>query len=398
MTTDLNIAVTNGSSLINNYSRYGVEFISGKGSYLFDRSGKKYLDFLSGIAVTGFGHCHPRIMASVEKQMKSFWHVSNLFQSSPQEELGQKLGKISGLDKTFFCNSGSEANEAAIKFTRLWNKEKFKIITATGSFHGRTFGSLSATGQYNLWKDFKPLLPGFSYVPYNSINAIENSVDEHTAGILLEPIQGESGVIVPAGGYLKGIREICDRKNILLIFDEVQTGIGRTGKYFASQWEKVVPDMITFAKGIANGIPLGGVIVSEKVAECIYPGSHGSTFGGNPMAVAAANEVLDLLNDDTLNVIQIAGQKLVENIKTLASPYIKEIRGKGLMIGLEIEATLSAKKIAKLLLENGYVVGTSGDSVIRLLPPFIISEKEIKDFTEGLSFVLRQSLIEKLKK
>lgn len=398
MTDNPNISSAAESSLINNYSRYGVEFVSGKGAYLFDKSGKKYLDFLSGIAVTGFGHCHPRITAAVEQQLKSFWHVSNLFYSSPQEILGRKLNNISGLSKTFFCNSGTEANEAAIKFARLWNKNRFGIITAIGSFHGRTLGSLSATGQYNLWKDFKPLLPGFSYVPYNNLNALENSIDEYTAGILLEPIQGESGVIVPSEGYLKSVREICDKHGILLIMDEVQTGIGRTGKHFASQWDGILPDMITFAKGIANGIPLGGVIVSEKIAECIYPGSHGSTFGGNPLAIAAANEVIDLLNDDTLNIIQMAGKKLVENIKTLSSRFIKKVRGKGLMIGIELENTISAKKAAKILLENGFVVGTSGDSVIRLLPPFIISDKEIKDFTEGLSFVLQQRLIEKLRK
>ncbi len=386
------------SALIKNYTRYDVEFTGGKGAYLYDSTGKKYLDFLSGIAVTGFGHCHPKITEAVEMQLHSYWHISNLFASPGQELLAKKLSKITGLDKAFFCNSGTEANEAAIKFARLFNKDKFKIISAIGSFHGRTLGSLSATGQYSLWKDFKPLVPGFTYVPYDNPIAIEHSIDEYTAAVMLEPIQGESGVVVPSAGYLRKVKEICERNDVLLILDEVQTGIGRTGKYFASQWEDIVPDMITFAKGIANGIPLGGIIVSDKVAEFITPGSHGSTFGGNPLAVAAANQVLDLLNSDTLNDIQLAGTGLKETLNILSSGFIKEIRGKGLMTGVELIPEISAKKTAKELLANGFITGTSGDSVLRLLPPFIITDKEIKDFAEGLSFILQPENFEKLKK
>lgn len=383
------------SALLRNYSRYNVEFVRGSGVYLFDSTGKEYLDFFSGIAVTGFGHLHPAILKAVKDQLHNIWHTSNLFLSSQQEMLARKLAEHSGLQYVFFCNSGTEANEAAIKFARKWGSGKTigsegrsTIITALGGFHGRTMGSLSASGQYKLWEGFFPLTPGFLYVPFDDIEATENSINHDTAAIMVEPIQGESGIIMPSKDYMRELRAICDKYNLLLVIDEVQTGMGRTGKMFAHQWEDIKPDIITLAKGIANGLPLGAVICSDKVADCITPGSHGSTFGGNPVSIAAANAVLDLLTEDQLKFNYIIGKKLKNEINDINHPLIKDVRGKGLMIGIEFREPINAKVIASKLLEEGVVVGTSGDNVIRILPPFIITEDEVAKFICTLFSVL----------
>ncbi len=374
---------------VNTYNRFSVEFIKGNGAYLFDKEDKKYLDFLSGIAVTGFGHNKPELVNAAKNQIENLWHVSNLFESSPQEELGKKLTNISKLDKVFFCNSGTEANEAAIKFARKWGNGRSTIIAAEGSFHGRTFGSLSASMQKKLWNGFEPLTPGFVSVPYNNIDAIKNKIDESTAAIMLEPIQGESGIIIPDDNYLQGVRKICKDNNILMIVDEIQTGMGRTGKFFAYQHSDVLPDIITIAKGIANGIPLGATICSDKVASAITPGSHGSTFGGNPVAVAVANNVVDLLTGQTLNNINEISNYLKEQLQTSNFTSIKEIRNKGLMFGLELDKKIDAKEIASALLKNKIIVGTAGNNVLRLLPPFIIIKEQVDFFIETLKIVLK---------
>ncbi|MFH1195677.1 MAG: aspartate aminotransferase family protein [bacterium] len=368
--------------LLKNYSRYLVEFVKGEGAYLYDSNGREYLDFLSGIAVTGFGHNHAAIKSAVEKQLNELWHVSNLFESTGQINLAQKIASASGLDSVFFCNSGTEANEAAIKFARKWGNGKSQIITALGSFHGRTLGSMSATGQYKIWEGFFPLTPGFCYVPFGDIEAIENSFNSNTVAIMLEPIQGESGIVIPPEGYLKQVREFCDKHSLLLILDEVQTGAGRTGKTFAYQHDDILPDIVTLAKGIANGIPLGAVACTKEVGDTMVPGTHGSTFGGNPLAVAAANSVFDLLDDETLQHINKTGEELSNSIKFIGSNKIKEVRGKGLLIGVEFSEGIDAKKIAGKLLNQCVVTGTSGNSVIRLLPPYIINQKEINKFIE----------------
>ncbi|MGA9294284.1 MAG: aspartate aminotransferase family protein [Ignavibacteriaceae bacterium] len=378
------------SALLKNYSRYEVEFERGEGVYLYDINGKKYLDFLSGIAVTGFGHNHPLITSAVKEQAEKLFHVSNLFQSSHQEILAEKLVNSSGLDNVFFCNSGTEANEAAIKFARKWGQGRFSIITAVGGFHGRTMGSLSASAQYKLWDGFVPLTPGFSYVPFNDIEALENSLDCNTAAVMLEPIQGESGVNVPSENYLYEVRKVCSKNNLLLIIDEVQTGMGRTGKMFAYQWQDIKPDIITIAKGIANGLPLGAVICSKEVGDFITPGSHGSTFGGNPVAIASANVVMDLLDSECLEKNYSLGEKLKEEILSLSNENIKSVRGKGLMLGIELKGKLSAKKAASELLSAGIVAGTAGENVLRLLPPFIIAEKEIEIFIKEFSYIINK--------
>ena len=384
------------SSLLKNYSRYKVQFVKGNGFYLYDSTGKEYIDFFSGIAVTGFGHAHPEILKVVQEQLNSYWHVSNLFESEQQELVASKLSQHSGLDSVFFCNSGTEANEAAIKFARKWGNKKSDfidgrstIITTLGSFHGRTLGSLSASGQYKLWEGFFPLTPGFVYVPYDDIGAIEYSINKNTVAIIVEPIQGESGVIIPSNNYLKKLRGICDKNKLLLIVDEVQTGMGRTGKMFAYQWDDIQPDIITLAKGIANGLPLGAVICSSEVAECISPGSHGSTFGGNPVTIAAANAVLDLLSEDQIEYNYFIGEKLKNELLKINHPSIKNVRGKGLMIGVEFRKPFSAKDLASKLLEKGFVVGTSGNDIIRLLPPFMITDKEINKLIRTLTAVIQ---------
>ncbi len=368
--------------LLKNYARHPVEFVKGQGAYLYDKDGNQYLDFLSGIAVTSFGHNHKQIKSAVKDQLDKIWHTSNLFDNSLQEIVAEKLCLKSGLDFAFFCNSGTEANEAAIKFARKWGQGRSTIITAIGGFHGRTMGSLSASAQYKLWDGFFPLTPGFNYVPFNDVDAIESSINQHTAAIMIEPIQGENGVIIPSENYLKNVRKICDENNLLLIIDEVQTGFGRTGRYFAYQWEEIKPDILTLAKGIANGLPLGAVVVSEKVAEAITPGSHGTTFGGNYLALASSNVVLDLLTDELLDDINTKGNLIFNEIKKQNFSSIKDIRYKGLMIGVELIESIDVKTVVKKLLENKLVTTSAGNNTIRLLPPFIIAENEINKLIE----------------
>ncbi|MCF8411886.1 MAG: aspartate aminotransferase family protein [Melioribacteraceae bacterium] len=380
MSTTVNSALEVKSALLNTYNRFPVQFSHGSKSYLYDTDGNKYLDFLCGIAVTGFGHNHPQIKKEVENQIESFWHVSNLFESSEQEVLAEKLIKVSGLDEVFFCNSGTEANEAAIKFARKVQGERSTVISAIGAFHGRTYGSLTASAQSKLWEGFKPLLPGFKYVEFNNIESLENSITPDVGTVILEPIQGEGGIIVPSNGYLKEVEEICENHDLLLIFDEIQTGMGRTGKHFASQWFDVSPDIITVAKGIANGLPLGAVLCSDTVGKKIKPGDHGSTFGGNPVSIAAANAVMNLLDETTLSQIHSKGKILQQKLKGINSPFIKEIRGMGLMIGIEFTEDIKAADIVKSLLSKKIITCPAGKNTLRLLPPFIITEKEIDLF------------------
>ncbi|MBK8943892.1 MAG: aspartate aminotransferase family protein [Ignavibacteriae bacterium] len=378
----------NKSYQVNTYKRNPVEFVKGDGVYLFDKDGNKYLDFLCGIAVTGFGHKNKKLVNAAITQIDNLWHVSNLFTSTPQEELAKKLCEKSGLDKVFFCNSGTEANEAAIKFARKFGNGKSTIISAKGSFHGRTYGSLSASAQEKLWEGFHPLTPGFVSVPYNNSEVILNAIDETTIAIMLEPIQGENGILIPSENYLNNVRKICDEKNILMIIDEIQTGNGRTGKYFAYQHSNIIPDIVTLAKGISNGLPLGAVICSEKVAEAITPGSHGSTFGGNPISISVANKVSDLITEEVLLNNQRLGKLFSDKLNQKNIPIIKEIRVVGLMIGIEFIESVDAKNIAAKLMDHKIVVGTAGNNVLRILPPFIIEELHIDQFVNKFMDVL----------
>ena len=385
----LSIRTENKSYQVNTYSRIPTEFIRGNGVYLFDKDNNKYLDFLSGIAVTGLGHKNKELMEAAINQITKLWHVSNLFVSTPQDQLAKKITEKSGLDKVFFCNSGTEANEAAIKFARKFGKGKFNIITANGGFHGRTYGSLSASAQEKLWDGFYPLLPGFTNVPYNDINAIENAIDEKTIAVMLEPIQGENGIIIPSNDYLKEVRSVCDENNLLLILDEIQTGNGRTGKYFAFQYSSVLPDIVTTAKGIANGLPLGAVICSEKVANEITPGCHGSTFGGNPIAIAVANKVVDLISNELLGKVSKLGKEIIKRIQSENNKLIKEIRGLGFMIGIQFIESIDAKQIAVKMMENKIAVVSAANNTLRLLPPLIIEKKHINKFIKTLDDILK---------
>lgn len=388
--------MNDSSALLNTYQRHPIELVRGNGVFLYDEANNEYLDFLSGIAVNGFGHQHPDIVRAVQEQVNKLWHVSNLYISSGQELLARKLSDLTGLSKTFFCNSGTEANEAAIKFARKYGNGKFHIITAVGSFHGRTMGSLSATGQPKLWQGFFPLVYGFTSVEYNNLKAIESAITSETIAVLLEPIQGENGIVVPDANYLTRVRQLCDKYGLLLILDEVQTGIGRTGKSFAYQWANIQPDIITLAKGLANGFPLGAVVCSDVVASQIFPGDHGSTFGGNPVAVAAANEVLNLLTDEILSNNLTLSEYLKSKLTEIDTDVICNIRGQGLMIGVQLKNGISAKQIAKQLLDKNIMVGTSGDSVIRILPPFIIEKEHIDLFVHSLSNILSAVSLEEV--
>lgn len=370
----------NNSFHVNTYSRHSVEFVKGDGVYLFDKTGEQYLDFLSGIAVTGLGHNNTKLVNAAKDQINNLWHVSNLFTSTPQEELAKKLCERSGLNKVFFCNSGTEANEAAIKFARKFGNGKSTIITTAGGFHGRTMGSLSASAQEKLWEGFQPLTPGFTSVPFNDTNAIKNAIDENTVAVMLEPIQGENGIVVPDDDYLNKVRTICDENELLMIVDEIQTGSGRTGKLFAYQHNHIIPDIVTLAKGIANGLPLGAVLVSEKVANSITPGSHGSTFGGNPISIAVANIVIDLISDELLENIKVLGKLITAKINNAELDLVETVRGKGLLIGVKMDKNVDAKILAKSLLHEKIVVGTAGNNILRLLPPLIVEEKHIDHF------------------
>jgi len=383
------LSTNNFSYQVNTYNRSPIEFVKGDGVYLFDSEGNKYLDFLSGIAVTGLGHRNKKLINTAIGQIDNLWHVSNLFTSTPQESLAQKLADKSGLNKVFFCNTGTEANEAAIKFARKFGKGKFNIITTNGGFHGRTYGSLSASAQEKLWEGFYPLLPGFISVPYEDVEAIKYAIDKDTVAVMLEPIQGENGIIIPSDSYLKEVRSVCDENILLMIVDEIQTGNGRTGKYFAYQHSSIIPDIVTVAKGIANGLPLGAVICSEKVAEVITPGSHGSTFGGNPVSIAVANRVADLISPDLLAKVTELGNLFIENIHNENIESIKEIRGKGLIIGIEFNESIDVKKLVSEMLDNKIVVASAGTNVLRILPPLIIEESHIEKFINALNHALQ---------
>jgi acetylornithine/N-succinyldiaminopimelate aminotransferase len=384
------------SALLKTYNRFPVEFVKGKGPFLYDTAGNEYIDFLCGIGVTSFGHNHPIIKAEAEKQFNSFWHVSNLYTSSPQANLAKKLAERSGLDYVFFANTGTEAVEASIKFARKWGhkKNKYQIISTFNSFHGRTYGSLSATGQHKLWEGFEPLTSGFTHVTYNDIDAIKNAFNKDTVAVIIETIQGEGGINIVSENYLKELRQFCTEKDILLIIDEVQTGIGRTGKFYSYLHAGILPDIVASAKGLANGIPLGAAICSKKVGDEIKPGNHGSTFGGNPLAIASANAVVDLLDVEMLDNIKKLGETLLNALHGLHLPEIVSIRGKGLMIGVELAKGFSCKKAAAKMLDKGFLVGTSGDSVIRILPPFIITQNEIMKFLVALKKVISELAIE----
>lgn len=376
--------------LMPNYSRLPVAFVRGYGTKLWDTEGKEYLDFLTGIAVCGAGHCHPKLVAAIQHQASMLWHTSNLFHNPLQAELAKRLNELSGGYKCFFCNSGAEANEAALKLARKIGKEKlggkWEIVAAIDSFHGRTFGALSVTGQPKYHKGFEPLLSGVKFVPFGDAKAIEEAINDQTCAVILEPIQGESGVKVPPDDYLPQVAKICQESGVLFILDEVQTGMGRTGKLFAFQHYDVQPDIFTLAKSIAGGFPMGAMLAKPEWAELLQPGTHASTFGGNYLACAAALAFLDVLEEEKLleNAEQM-GNYLMQKLSQMDAP-IKEVRGKGLMVALEFTEPIAPKVKDECLKAEpvGLVVNSIGDYIIRFLPPLTVTPEEIDQAVEIL--------------
>jgi acetylornithine/N-succinyldiaminopimelate aminotransferase len=379
------------------YARQRVEFVRGEGCWLVDTEGKRYLDLLAGIAVCSVGHSHPRLAAAIAAQAGTLIHASNLYLTRPQARLARRLVELSDFERVFFCNSGAEANEAAIKlarkFGRATRENKTKIVTALKSFHGRTLAAVTATGQPKYHEPFAPLPPGFAYVPFNDIVALEAAINEDTCAVLLEPIQGEGGIHPATPAYLQKARELCDRFGALLIFDEVQTGVGRTGRLWAYQQYGVVPDVMTLAKGLGGGVPIGACLARGIAAETLKPGDHGSTFAGNPLATAAANAVLDILADEALtDNAKWVGQKLWLGFQKLGEQFpalIGPPRGMGLMLGLEIRQP-RAKEVVKRGLEHGLVLNATDDHTLRFVPPLTLSADEADEALVRLGHVLSE--------
>jgi predicted acetylornithine/succinylornithine family transaminase len=369
--------------VMNTYGRNPVTFVRGEGALLWDDAGKRYLDFLAGIAVVNLGHAHPGVTQAICEQAGRLTHVSNLFYTEPQAKVAELLVGNSFADRVFFCNSGAEANEGALKLARLWGKEKLSgahvVITMQGSFHGRTMATLSATGQVKVQKGFHPLLPEFRHVPYGDLAALKAAWDESVCAVLLEPVLGEGGVILPPAGYLAGVRELCDSQGALMILDEIQTGLGRTGKLFAHEHFGAAPDVMTLAKALANGLPAGAILATEQAASLFGPGAHASTFGAGPVVMAAAGVVLETLTaPGFLAEAAATGDYFKGVLKKLAADnpgVVKDVRGLGLMLGLELAAPCA--QLAKDLLAAGYVVNCTQDKVLRFLPPLNIGRDQI---------------------
>jgi len=358
--------------------RLPVTFVRGRGCMVYDDAGREYLDLVAGIAVNLLGHSHPDVVDAVNKQAGELIHTSNLYFTQPQVELARRLVELSFPSRAFFCNSGAEANEAAIKLARKWGAKNrdgaFEIITTTGSFHGRTLATVTAGGQHKYSDPFKPLPDGFVHVTYNDFDAIEAATTDSTVAVMLEPVMGEIGIVPAAPGYLKRVREWCDKKNLLLILDEVQTGLGRTGRWFAHQHAGVTPDVMTLAKGLGGGVPIGACLANPR-ADVFEPGDHGSTFGGNPLACAAASTVLHVIERDGLvGHAAEMGELLRASVDDLGA---KEVRGLGLMQAFEFEDA-KAKPFQQACLEAGLIVNAVDDHSIRLVPPLILTAKEIE--------------------
>ncbi|MHB8139112.1 MAG: acetylornithine transaminase [Smithellaceae bacterium] len=370
-------------NIMNTYRRVPIALVKGEGAKLWDANGKEYLDFVAGIAVCNLGHSHPNVVKAIKKQVKNLTHVSNLYYTRQQAEVAALLTKHSFADKVFFCNSGAEANEAAIKLARKYAHEnlgadKYELITMKDSFHGRTMATITATGQEKFQFGFTPLLDGFKYVPFNDPAALEAAITPRTCGIMLEPIQGEGGVIIPDNHYLAKVRDICNRHKLLMIVDEVQTGIGRTGKLFAYEYSGIQPDIMTLAKALGNGFPVGAMLATNEVAGAFSPGNHASTFGGNLLAMAAANATLKtMLDEGVLENCQKMGEYFLAKLQALKAKHeiISEVRGKGLMLACAL--TIEGADIVKTCQEKGLLINCTGGKTLRFVPPLIITEKDI---------------------
>ena len=384
------------ATLLQNYRQQPVVLERGQGTRVWDADGKSYLDLLGGIATCALGHCHPKVVAALKEQADKLWHTSNVFYNLPQIELAEKLVAASGLQRAFFCNSGAEANEALIKLVRRVQKdrghpERFEMICFEQSFHGRTLATVAATGQTKYQKGFEPLPTGFVHVPYGDLDAVKKSISPKTAAILVEPIQGEGGVRVTPPGFLRQLRQLCDEVDLVLLVDEIQTGMGRTGAMFAYQDEGILPDAISMAKALGNGIPIAAMLCREELAKSLPSGSHGSTFGGNLLAASAANVAVSLIFDRTmLDSVRRKGEYFFKGARQLQSSLpdkILDVRGKGLLIGVEVNE--NAAGVVNRCREEGMLVNLAGEKTIRFAPPFIVTYEELDEGLHILERALR---------
>ncbi len=391
MTRFEEIQEISGKVFFPTYNRLAAAMARGEGAYLFDTEGKRYLDFLSGIGVMNLGHAHPEVTAAICEQAKALAHVSNLYFMPPQTELAGQLVKYSALERVFFCNSGAEANEAAIKLVRKYARDtygegRFEVITLVDSFHGRTLATVSATGQEKVKEGFAPLLEGFRHVPAGDFEALKEAVTDRTCAVMMEPILGEGGAVVLPDRYLQDVRRLCSDRDVALIMDEIQVGMGRTGKLFAHQWAEVEPDIMTLAKALGGGLPLGAMLAKERYAATLAAGSHGSTFGGNPVACRAGLVVMRHVTDEAfLSRVRDMGEMIRARFKDMADRFgfIEEIRGRGLIVGVKL--SLPCKEIVSKAFERGLLINCTQETVLRLLPPLIISEKEVEEMVEILN-------------
>jgi len=380
---------------MNTYGRFPVALVQGKGARVWDADGKEYLDLTSGLAVCGLGHAHAELLEALHKQAETLWHCSNLYWIEPQVELAAKLCQYSGLDKAFFANSGAEANEAAIKLVRkYWSRQGkpgCEIIVFNNSFHGRTLGALTATGQEKYHRGFTPLVPGFKYADFNDLDSVKALLGDNTGAIIVEPVQGEGGVNPADPGFMKGLRELCDRHGLLLVLDEVQCGMGRTGQVFAYQHYGIEPDAVTLAKSLGGGFPIGALLAREEVARAFAPGDHASTFGGNPLACAVAGRVIDIIvNSGVLENVARMGGYLHQQVTALVAGRddVVQVRGLGLMLGVEF--TREVKPLVDLCLQKGLLLISAGPRVLRFLPPYTITGEELDAALDILKTALKE--------
>ena len=392
----MNVFEKTESFVMKTYNRFPVVFVKGEGSWLYDDKGKKYLDMLAGIAVCNLGHCHPAVSDAICDQARKLIHVSNLFHIETQAELAELICKNSFGEKVFFCNSGAEANEGAIKLARRYgtekNPEKYEIVAFRQSFHGRTMAAVSVTGQGKYSEGFGPMLTGVKFAEFNNLDSVKEVVSERTAGIIVEPIQGEGGIVPAEEAFLEGLREIADEIDAILIFDEVQTGIGRTGKIFAYQHYGVEPDVMTLAKALGNGVPIGAIVAKGKAADVLKPGLHASTFGGNPLVTRAGVEVMRIVSDEGfLREVERKGEYLRKGLEELRDRFpgvIDYVRGKGLMVGAVCK--IPCVDIVKSALEKGLIINCTAGNVLRFVPPLVITEEEIDYGLKILEEVLKE--------
>ncbi|MCM3079690.1 MULTISPECIES: aspartate aminotransferase family protein [Brevibacillus] len=387
--------VTASTHLMNNYARWPISLVKGQGNQVWDDKGNQYLDFTSGIAVTSLGHVPPKVTAKLHEQLDTLWHCSNLMHIPQQEVLAEKLSRLSGLDRAFFCNSGAEANEALIKIARRYAQkvkgtDKYEVITFEQSFHGRTLATLTATGQAKVKDGFLPLPEGFVTVPYNDLAAVQGAITDKTCAIMLELVQGEGGVHPADVEWVQSLRELCDQHGLLLLVDEIQTGIGRTGTWFAFQQYGVKPDAISLAKGLGSGFPIGAMVATAEVAEAFSPGTHGTTFGGNPLATTAGIATLETMEEEQiLEKVAAIHNTLMEALKKLQAAHpekISGIRGKGLLLGVEL--TIPANDVIHAAREKGVILLSAGPQVLRLLPSFVTTQAEIEQVITVLDEIL----------